>query len=102
MSGQKFHSMTHLGLVGGLGLILLSTSLAQAGPRPGGLISQWTRLNTLCRGGSGDDPKTMQACEARQDIGRKIDKANWCYGKKGQYAYQYEWHACVAKSHHSS
>lgn len=81
---------------------LAGAGLAEAGAKPGALIKQWTDLNSRCRGGSGDDPKTMQACEQRDAVGKRIDAAGWCYGKDGQMAYQYQWHACAKGSLHYS
>lgn len=65
---------------------------------PQGLIDQWRIQNTLCRGGSGDQPDTQRACEKRQEIGRALDNLDWCYGTKDQMAYQMQWHQCRAES----
>lgn len=62
----------------------LSLTSAQAAPRPTELIATWSKLNSQCRGGSGDDPSTMHACEQRDAVGRRIDRAGWCFGKTGQ------------------
>lgn len=75
---------------------------ACAGAKPASLIKAWTELNSQCRGGSGDDPRTMEACERRDEVGRRIDAAGWCYGKTNQMAYQYQWHACTKGSLHYS
>lgn len=71
---------------------------AQQAPRPDGLIAKWTAQNSQCRGGHGDDPKTMAACRERSRTGREIDARGWCYGKKDQIAAQYQWHACTRAS----
>lgn len=63
------------------------------------LIEQWSELNGRCRGGSGDDPKTLKACDLRDNLdASKMKPRNLCYGKEGQSGYQYEWHRCVAES----
>lgn len=58
------------------------------------LISVWHELNSQCRGGSGDSPKTWEACDARSRVDKVLDKMNWCYGKEQEYAYQAKWHKC--------
>ncbi len=58
------------------------------------LISQWQDENGSCRGGSGDSPQTMAACERREAIGNKLQTVGWCYGRDGEYGYQMQWHAC--------
>lgn len=81
--------------------ISLSQSIwAQSGPRPDTLIARWGEQNSQCRGGSGDDPKTMAACRERGKTGREIDARGWCYGKKDQIGAQYQWHACTRTSLH--
>lgn len=62
------------------------------------LISQWQGENGSCRGGSGDSPQTMVACERREAIGTKLQTVGWCYGRDGEYGYQMQWHACVTNS----
>lgn len=62
--------------------------------KPDRLISQWDRENTTCRGSSGDNPETLKACERREAIGAKLDRVGWCYGRKGEAGYQYQWHGC--------
>ncbi|MFC3690862.1 hypothetical protein [Chenggangzhangella methanolivorans] len=58
------------------------------------LIAQWTDLNSACRGGSGDDPKTMKACDERETIGARLKKGGWCYGRPGDAGYQRNWIRC--------
>jgi len=62
------------------------------------LIERWHRENSSCRGGSGDAPETLVACSARERIGHDLAKLNWCFGKRGQFGYQMEWHSCEARS----
>ncbi|TGQ20027.1 MAG: hypothetical protein E5V67_01905 [Mesorhizobium sp.] len=79
------------------------------GPSPAGakkatpptkLIRQWQVANENCRGGSGDDPQTEKACNARDALARRLEAAKWCYGKNGQSGYQYRWHRCGKGSIH--
>lgn len=67
---------------------------------PTKLIRQWGAANENCRGGSGDDPKTLKACGVRDTLARQLEAAKWCYGKNGQSGYQYKWHRCGKGSIH--
>lgn len=49
-----------------------------------------------CRGGSGNDPATMQHCETRDLLVTALKAAGYCYGKPGQVGYQMEWYKCRA------
>lgn len=62
------------------------------------LIARWKELNELCRGGSGDDPKTMEACDLRDAASTQLDSADICYGEEGQYDSQMEMHRCNPRS----
>ena len=44
------------------------------------LIEKTEILDDKCRGGSGDDPKTMKACDEREHIIKKIEKKGYCWG----------------------
>lgn len=44
------------------------------------LIAQADVLDNQCRGGSGDNPKTMQACEKRDATVEKVISLGWCWG----------------------
>ncbi|RWA81318.1 hypothetical protein [Mesorhizobium sp.] len=67
---------------------------------PTKLIRQWQAANEHCRGGSGDDPQTGKACNARDALARQLEAAKWCYGKNGQSGYQFKWHRCGKGSIH--
>ncbi|MER9273873.1 hypothetical protein [Mesorhizobium sp. M0643] len=74
---------------------------ARAGEKPANvkaLLKAYGELNDLCRGGSGDEASTNQACEDREAVGERLAAANWCYGKSGQAGYQMKWHRCAANS----
>lgn len=51
-------------------------------------------LNDKCRGGSGDDPKTMEYCEQRDALIEEINKQGWCYGHEPQAMYERKWEVC--------
>jgi hypothetical protein len=44
-------------------------------------IKTWTELNRACRGGSGDSPKTWDACNQREAAGAILKKNGLCQGK---------------------
>ena len=60
------------------------------------LLTQYADLNEKCRGGSGDDPKTMQACDQRDALSDKLEKAGYCYGEFAEYGFQSSWAKCSA------
>jgi len=62
------------------------------------LIAKVKLLNDQCRGGSGDDPKTLEACESRDTLNIKLNQLGWCYGKKSDAGYQMKWHQCEINS----
>ncbi|HHH9441325.1 TPA: hypothetical protein ACP32N_003264 [Pseudomonas aeruginosa] len=59
------------------------------------LISEFDRLNDECRGGSGDNPKTMDACNKRDSLYKTVEAAGWCYGENSTYGYQKTWNPCL-------
>ena len=58
------------------------------------LMRQEEQLNSQCRGGSGNAPATMAACEKRENILAKIKTQGWCWGTEGQYGYEQDWTKC--------
>lgn len=44
------------------------------------LIDQMEKLNSQCRGGSGDNPATMKACDQRDAVMAQITRRGWCWG----------------------
>jgi len=62
------------------------------------MIDEWRRLNEQCRGGSGDDPATMAACDQREAATARLKAAGICYGKEGQAGYQMTMHRCDGQS----
>jgi hypothetical protein len=57
-------------------------------------IDAYERLNSACRGGSGDDPSTMAACDKRDVAGLALEARGICYGKKDQAGYEMRHHHC--------
>jgi uncharacterized protein len=62
------------------------------------IVDQWQSANGFCRGGSGDDPRTLDWCDVRESIGDILKGLQMCYGKKNQPGYMAEWHRCTIAS----
>ncbi|CAD5260358.1 exported hypothetical protein [Bosea sp. 62] len=62
------------------------------------LIASYPALNSTCRGGSGDDPRTQKACAERDRVVAGLQQAGYCYGRRGQIGAQMSWHRCGADS----
>jgi hypothetical protein len=58
------------------------------------LIAQEEELNHKCRGGSGDEPATMKACDERDAIVEKLKTKGWCWGHDGQVEFKKQWEKC--------
>jgi hypothetical protein len=58
------------------------------------MIAQSNELNSRCRGGSGDDPRTHQACAARNALGLQLEAQGFCYGENAEFGYQARWDIC--------
>ncbi|TCP80790.1 hypothetical protein C8J31_11430 [Rhizobium sp. PP-CC-2G-626] len=59
------------------------------------ILARWSEENSECRGGSGDRPETLAACERRGATDAKLRSVGWCYGREGESGYQMDWHACA-------
>lgn len=58
------------------------------------LIRQWLKEYEGCQG-SGDDPKTLKACQRRGEVIAKLEAGGWCYGKETDSSRsEYDWHLC--------
>lgn len=62
--------------------------------RPAALLQDWAAANGACRGGSGDDPKTWDACARRDALDARLAAAGWCYGRPDEPGYRRAWHPC--------
>jgi hypothetical protein len=49
------------------------------------LIQGWLAVNTMCKGGHGDDPKTLQACARRDQLGAKLKRRGCLYQEDGDW-----------------
>ncbi len=59
------------------------------------LLRDWRTLNGACRGGHGDNPATLVACDRRDAVDRQLAAAGWCYGRPGDAGYQRDWRPCT-------
>lgn len=84
-------------------LIAVHTAFAQA-KYPGAsaditdMIDRVQSLQSKCRGGSGDNPATMQVCSDKDLLVDMLRQNGWCFGAPGQAEYQKKWQRCVAAS----
>lgn len=60
------------------------------------LLAEIDSLNGKCRGGAGDDPKTMKACEERDKKGEEAHARGWCWGPKNAIGADKHWMQCSA------
>ncbi len=67
---------------------------------PQTIIRLESEANGRCRGGSGDQQPTWQACGERAAYGNILEMLNWCYGRNNEAGYQMNWHACGPGSLH--
>lgn len=77
-------------------LILLISPLLTNAASDENLIKQADKLNNQCRGGSGDNPATMKACDKRDKLIEVLASKGWCYGHEGQAGYERQWEKCAA------
>lgn len=68
------------------------------------LISQYENLNDVCRGGSGNDNSTWDACHKRDALSKKIADQGWCYEGDTPDAYEYQktWRRCAQENQNKS
>ena len=77
---------------------LAPAAVAQSVPAAQRMIQLERDANTRCRGGSGDQQVTWEACGERTAYGRVLGMMGWCYGRQGEAGYQMQWHRCIATS----
>jgi hypothetical protein len=49
------------------------------------IITAWQALNAQCRGGVGDDPKTLRACEKRDQVSARLKRRGCLYQEDGDW-----------------
>lgn len=87
------------------GNALIEPMLARARPSlVQDVLSIHADLDNMCRGWSGDDPHTDEACDVRLKVEKLLGKLGYCYGTKrdfgpnGQGRAGAVWHKCTAQS----
>jgi hypothetical protein len=61
---------------------------------PTALLAEFEALNGACRGGRGDDPRTVEACAERDAAYRRLEALGWCFGRPGEFEYEKRWQPC--------
>ena len=61
------------------GFLADETSSSDSASSVNVLIEKWEGLNENCRGGSGDDPDTMKACDQRSGVSERLEALGYCY-----------------------
>jgi hypothetical protein len=49
------------------------------------LITAWHVLNAECKGGRSDDPKTLKACEKREQVSARLKRRGCLYKEDGDW-----------------
>lgn len=58
------------------------------------LLNEIDTVNGQCRGGSGDDPKTMDACNKREAKMQEAEQRGWCWGPQTAANTDKHWMRC--------
>ncbi len=58
------------------------------------LIKRADELNESCRGGSGDEEKTMRACDVRDKLMQDMEAKNICWGPQSAIGADQRWMRC--------
>jgi len=77
-------------------------SIAASRDDPDTMIELWYQANEQCRGGSGDNPATLDACDERESYAKRLDQLGWCYGEENQDSSQRQWHHCTNNSNRAT
>ena len=59
------------------------------------LLAEVDKLNDQCRGGSGDSPKTTEACDKRDAKFNEVVARGWCWGPKDAIGADQHWMRCA-------
>ena len=62
------------------------------------LIEKEEAFNATCRGGSGDSPETMAACDKRDNVLKQIQSMGWCWGPDDAIEADKDWVRCNASN----
>lgn len=60
-------------------LLLLTATPLAAKPNKAALEKSYLDLNEQCRGGSGDDPDTIKACDQREEVSAQLRQLHVCF-----------------------
>ena len=76
-----------IGVTAALALAALFFFLRLASPAhaQSPLIQGWLAANTECKGGRGDDPKTLKACDTRDKLSARLKRRGCLYQENGDW-----------------
>ncbi|BCH11932.1 hypothetical protein MesoLj131c_61900 [Mesorhizobium sp. 131-3-5] len=60
-------------------LLVFTIAPALAKPNKAALEKTYLELNDRCRGGSGDDPDTIKACDQREAVSAQLSHMHICF-----------------------
>ncbi|RUV37408.1 hypothetical protein [Mesorhizobium sp. M7A.F.Ca.MR.148.00.0.0] len=60
-------------------LLVFTVAPALAKPNKAALEKSYLDLNEQCRGGSGDDPDTIKACDQREEVSARLRQLHVCF-----------------------
>ncbi|WP_027162329.1 hypothetical protein [Mesorhizobium sp. WSM1293] len=60
-------------------LLVFTVAPALAKPNKAALEKSYLDLNEQCRGGSGDDPDTIKACDQREEVSAQLRQLHVCF-----------------------
>ncbi|MBZ9683201.1 hypothetical protein LB531_21320 [Mesorhizobium sp. CO1-1-2] len=60
-------------------LLAFTIAPALAKPNKAALEKSYLELNEQCRGGSGDDPDTIKACDQREAVSAQLSQLHICF-----------------------
>ncbi len=61
------------------------------------LINRVDRLAGQCRGGSGDNPKTVEACGKMDAAMDQVRQEGWCWGPDDAFGFEKRWLRCHSR-----
>jgi hypothetical protein len=88
-----------------LTLVAVTTAAAQTSVSQD-VLSIHADLDEMCRGWSGDDPHTNEACSVRLKAEKLLGKLGYCFGTESDFGPNGRgragatWHKCTAQSYY--
>jgi hypothetical protein len=97
--GRGMKCLLFVALLLAVPCVALAASPVSADDTVRDLMSLQRDLDNACRGGTPDDNGNLdRLCTIRDRLSKAINRLGYCYGKRGQYGYQMQWHKCTSVS----